>query len=67
MTTPQPHEDSMNADEAETHQLTERKPLELCGDQPERGKVCMLRRGHEGNHACFTEGGFACLYWRRRR
>ena len=56
----------MNEDEAEMTMLPDRKTLELCGDQPERGRVCILKRGHEGDHACHTENGFARLYWRRR-
>ena len=57
----------MNAEEAEMPELTARKTLELCGDQPERGRICLLPRGHDGDHSCQTENGFARLWWRRRR
>jgi hypothetical protein len=57
----------MNSDEAEMPQRPERKTLELCGDQPQQGMSCILRRGHDGDHACQTEGGIARVWWRRSR
>jgi hypothetical protein len=57
----------MNSDEAEMPQGQDRKTLERCGDEPQRGFVCILERGHEGDHACRTEEGFARLSWRRRQ
>jgi len=57
----------MNEDEAEMMpQPADRKTLELCGDEPEKGRICILKRGHDGDHECHTENGFARLYWRRR-
>ena len=45
---------------------SERRTVELCGDELRRGIRCVLSRGHGGEHECQSLDGTDPITWQTR-
>jgi len=45
---------------------TEKKTVELCGDELRKGVRCILRHGHSGDHEFHSPDAAAGITWSQR-
>lgn len=45
---------------------TERKTVELCADELQKGVRCILSRGHTGDHEFHSPSAEGAITWKRR-
>ena len=56
----------MSSDTLDEAPTTQKKTVELCGDELQKGVRCMLRHGHAGDHEFYAVHASGAITWKRR-